>query len=93
MIMEADCTRCKETFVPHGVEPEDLIHCETEAGEECGGIGIIQGAWLAPGETPETRIYAIATRLKIADQEQHALQFPNCKSPHCRYHHPELPLR
>ena len=47
-MLEAECPRCGETFVPHSEDPEDLIHGETETGQECGGRGIVQGEWVAP---------------------------------------------
>lgn len=89
-MLEAECTRCKEVFVPHDVEPEDLIHAERYDGEDCGGIGIIQGAWLVPGEGPDNRIETISFRLRIAVMEQHALKKPDCDRPTCKHHHPEL---
>jgi hypothetical protein len=45
-MMEAECTKCKETFIPHSEDPDDLIHGVTEAGQECGGVGIVQGEWV-----------------------------------------------
>lgn len=45
MHTEAKCLRCGETFIPHSEAPEDLIHGETEAGEPCGGTGVITGTW------------------------------------------------
>lgn len=49
-MLEAECTRCGETFVPHGEEPEDLIHGERNDsdGEHCGGVGVITGEWVLP---------------------------------------------
>lgn len=45
-MMEAFCTECKETFIPHSEKPDDLIHGEREDGEFCGGLGQIVGAWV-----------------------------------------------
>jgi hypothetical protein len=84
-MIEAECTRCKDIFVPHGVQMEDLIHGETEAGE-CGGIGVIQGFWYAPGEgVLEDRLKA-----EVLAQEKHGQEFPNCADSDCEFHHPEL---
>lgn len=83
-MLEAECTRCREVFVPHGIEPEDIIHGETEAGEECGGIGIIQGEWGIPGETTWAHHRAITA------QEKHGKEYPDCEDPDCEFHHPEV---
>lgn len=47
-MLEASCQECGETFVPASEDPEDLIHGETEAGEECLGEGVITGEWILP---------------------------------------------
>ena len=38
-MLEAECTRCGEIFVPLGTDSEDLVHtyCESR-DEDCGGI-------------------------------------------------------
>lgn len=38
-MLEAYCEGCGETFVP--ADKDDLIHAMTEAGENCGGQGIL----------------------------------------------------
>lgn len=90
-MLEAECTRCKEIFVPHGVEPEDLIHGETFAGEACGGIGVVLGEWTPPGHTPQ---YYFSDRagesLVLTNQEAHGIAEPHCSTPSCEFHHPEL---
>lgn len=40
---EAECSRCGETFVPDG--PDDLVHIVRADGVECGGQGVMRGAW------------------------------------------------
>lgn len=89
-MMEAQCTRCKETFVPHSPDPEDLIHGETEAGTPCGGIGVIQGEWIAPG-TQEEYTERVGDMVNLTAQEKHGLEMPNCDSPNCPYHFPGIP--
>lgn len=42
-ILEAQCSRCGETFNP--ADEHDLIHLQTEAEEPCGGPGEIVGEW------------------------------------------------
>jgi hypothetical protein len=85
-MLEAECTRCKEIFVPHGTSPEDLIHCYTEDETECGGIGVIQGAWVFSHEPP----LDFAPLQLVLAQERHGKEFPNCSDPDCEFHHPEL---
>lgn len=86
-MLEADCTRCKELFVPHGVEPGDLIHGETEAGDDCGGIGVILGEWTPPtGQT----LYDFEKFKNLTRQELHGVENPNCSDPDCEFHHPEV---
>lgn len=84
-MLEAECTRCHQIFVPHGVEPEDLIHGETEEGMECGGIGIIQGEWLGPRDFARMPLKRYITKM-----EQHGKSMPNCSDPDCEFHHPEV---
>jgi len=90
-MLEALCTRCDEIFVPHSTEPDDLIHgerqyTEGEIGIPCGGIGIIQGAWLLPGGKPPTKeMYD-----SLAKMEEHGLAAPHCLDPDCEFHHPEV---
>lgn len=86
-MLEAECTRCSEIFVPHGVDPEDLIHCYTEETDsECGGIGIIQGQWIF-GDGAPNNWRAIRALTKM---EMHGKEYPNCEDPDCEFHHPEL---
>lgn len=89
-MLEAECTRCKEIFVPHGVEPDELIHGETEKGEPCGGIGIIQGQWFAPGESLENMLHTKMIKFWVAEMEDHGRTMPNCQDRKCEFHHPEL---
>lgn len=84
-MLEAECTRCGETFVPHGTDPEDLIHTFKENEDECGGIGIILGEWVPPEGN-----YTGLSESPITNQEWHGVQTPNCSGKHCIYHHPEL---
>lgn len=44
--VEALCLLCGETCNPHG--PDDLVHVQTEAGQECGGPLVPLGAWGTP---------------------------------------------
>lgn len=49
-MLEAQCSKCGEVFVPHSDSEEDLIHGEIQytegrIGEECGGQGTILGQW------------------------------------------------
>ena len=83
-MLEAKCTRCEEIFVPHGVEPEDLVHVETYAGEDCGGLGIIQGEWIRPGDM-SSHDY-----IHLQLLEAHAMEMPFCDDPDCEFHHPEV---
>lgn len=82
-ILEAHCSRCKELFIPASPDAEDMIHGETEAGQECGGIGIIAGQWLTPSN--ESRLLEALT-----PQELHGRKDPHCEDPNCEFHHPEL---
>jgi hypothetical protein len=82
-MIDANCTRCGEHFVPHGFSPEELIHGERFlTGKECGGIGIITG-WSALQEAPQD-----LTSLKKF--EEHGRLNPNCSDPDCEFHHPEV---
>lgn len=45
---EAECSRCGETFCP--VDEDDLEHLRRSDDVECGGQGILRGAWFANGE-------------------------------------------
>jgi hypothetical protein len=84
-MIEAECTRCKETFIPASTDPEDLIH------GECGGIGVIQGEWIAPG-TQEEYTHRVGDMVNLTAQEKHGLEEPNCLDSNCRHHHPELSI-
>ena len=42
--LEAECPKCGETFNP--LDEKDLEHIETEAGEPCGGNGVLMGGWV-----------------------------------------------
>src|SRR6478609_5738421 len=57
-LVEALCTECKETFIPHSEEPEDLIHGEQENGFPCGGQGVVVGTWTYH-EPPKTRTQVV----------------------------------
>lgn len=89
-MLEAECTRCKETFVPHQVSVEDLIHGETLDGRDCGGIGVILGEWLVPGEDSTNQLHAQMIRAGIEAMEQHGWENPMCMDPDCEFHHPEV---
>jgi hypothetical protein len=86
-MLEADCTRCKETFVPLGDDPDDLIHGERLDGKACGGIGIIQGEWVPPGKPPRILRWGMI----LTQQEEHGLQEPDCTEPDCPHHFPRQP--
>jgi hypothetical protein len=43
---EAICTKCDESFNP--VDEFDLIHVLSFDEEECGGEGVMVGAWGTP---------------------------------------------
>ncbi len=45
MILEAQCTKCGDTFSPHSDNPEDLEHYEDADGNICGGQGVLLGSW------------------------------------------------
>lgn len=95
-MLEAECTRCHQIFVPHGTDPEDLIHAFTEVGSglllddveevECGGIGVILGEWVPPTGSPER----LLENEDITKQEWHGIESPHCRGKHCVHHHPEL---
>ena len=84
MHMESKCTRCGEIFIPHSTKLEDLIHGETEMGKPCGGIGVIMGLWLTPGEERDTYFHSVVVF------ERHGKDNPHCDDPDCEFHHPEL---
>ena len=88
-MLEAECTRCKEIFVPHGTSPEDLIHGETYAGKDCGGIGVILGDWLIPDKTPSL-IENLSEAVLL--QEQHGQAAPFCQDLNCPHHFPKPDL-
>lgn len=81
-MLEANCTRCGETFIPHGTDPEDLIHCYRDGtDQECGGIGEITGRY---------GVDAPAMDRTLTPQEQHGRDMPDCAERFCEFHHPEL---
>lgn len=41
--IEAECLRCRLTFIPH--DRYDTIHAIDDNGDECGGIGVITGTY------------------------------------------------
>lgn len=90
MLIEAKCTRCGDTFVPHTIELAELIHGErVDTGKECGGIGIVQGQWLTVQELAD---YPNLSKLRIKEMaqfERHGRDFPHCADPHCVWHYPE----
>lgn len=88
-MIEADCTRCKGVFVPHGTNLEDLIHGETEAGDECGGIGIIAGEWISPMAKEMVPTFDKYLRREMLQFETHGKAEPDCADPHCVFHHPD----
>lgn len=81
--LEAKCTRCWETFVPHSTAAEDQVHGVTEDGVECGGLGVITRVFL-PGNTAYPKLG------HLKKLEDHAQQMPNCSDPDCEFHHPEV---
>jgi hypothetical protein len=50
-MIEATCTVCGEVFNP--ADEDDLEHGITDMGEECGGLGVIDGEWLLLGFDPD----------------------------------------
>lgn len=88
-MIEAECTRCSEVFVPHGVAPEDLIHGENSKGNECGGIGVIQGFWYPEGSDMTDDEFTVISK-GIEMMEKHGQDMPNCDDPDCEFHHPEV---
>lgn len=86
-IYEAECTRCHETFTPHGIKPEDLIHGEDRRGQDCGGIGFLMGEWLRPGEAASITKEELAS---VQAMEKHGWDHPMCMDPDCEFHHPEV---
>lgn len=89
-MLEADCTRCHQIFVPHGIEDEDLIHGETYEGRECGGIGVIQGEWVAPDGVAPKLTESFKGMVNLMPREAHGLAMPMCDDPDCEFHHPEV---
>lgn len=83
-MLEAECTRCKQIFVPHTTEDEDLIHGTRYDDSYCGGIGVIQGQWIR--SIDDTR--QLSDRLLPI--EKHGLDMPHCSDPDCEFHHPEV---
>lgn len=88
-MLEALCTRCDEIFIPHDVLFKDLIHGETEAGKECGGIGIIQGEWISPLAKELAPQLDKSLRREQLQFETHGRKEPHCDDPYCVFHHPE----
>jgi hypothetical protein len=86
-MIEAKCTRCGETFIPESTDMEDMIHGQTEQGNPCGGIGVVQGAWNVPGIVPSEEL-----NQPLTEQEQHGLEEPNCSKPLCIYHYPQVKM-
>lgn len=91
-MMEANCTRCHETFIPGGTDPEDLIHGPKNdgAGPNCGGIGIITGEWVIPTHKLETYQHTWGRMVNLSPQEVHGLEHPDCDDPDCEFHFPIL---
>lgn len=84
--VESKCTRCGETFLPNGPDPEDMVHTESfETGEDCGGLGVVQGVWRL---TTEEGVDVDFNHL--LELEKHAVKMPNCTDPDCEFHHPEV---
>lgn len=87
-MIEAKCTRCNETFIPHSTKDEDQVHGQREDESPCGGLGVIMGEWVGPNERPRMpgdRFWDSLTLL-----EKHALEMSNCEDPDCEFHHPEV---
>lgn len=85
--IEAVCTRCKEVFIPHGLDPEEILHGETEAGTPCGGIGDVMGEHLIPGEAPRV---TVKHEQYLDAAATHGWEKPDCDDPDCEFHHPEV---
>jgi hypothetical protein len=51
-MLEAECGRCGETFVP--TDEDDTIHGVREDGEACGGQGEITGEWVLNSGSPSS---------------------------------------
>lgn len=91
MPIEARCTRCHGTFVPAGTSPEDVIHGEEESGTPCGGIGVIEGEWIAPG-TQAQYTETFGRMVNLSPQEKHGLEHPDCSDSDCEFHYPNPPV-
>lgn len=89
-MLEAECTRCGETFIPHSVDPEDIIHGETAEGEPCGGIGVIQGRWVSLDEAGKSLAKKWENFQRLMPFEKHGQEEPDCNDPTCEYHHPRI---
>lgn len=89
-MIEALCTRCNEIFVPHGIDDEDLIHGETYMGVSCGGIGVIQGEWVASDNDARRMTEEFGELKNLLPIEKHGLEMPHCDDPDCEFHHPEV---
>lgn len=87
-LIEAKCTRCTEIFIPHQLTPVDLIHGETNSGQDCGGIGVVQGQWVLDASLPPIDRTLGETR-GILEQEMHGMLHPLCDDPDCEFHYPE----
>lgn len=62
-LYEARCSYCGESFNPHSLEPEDLIHwVRFSDEEECGGVGYLAVSYYRSGETPPLPWATAATR-------------------------------
>lgn len=83
---EAECTRCRETFVPHSRALSDLIHGETELGKPCGGIGVMLDDYWSDLMEQSMRLRREADA--ILNFQIHGRQHPNCADPICVWHHP-----
>jgi hypothetical protein len=88
-MIEARCTRCGEIFIPHSIDPPDMIHGQTEAETECGGIGVVEGEWVSPRQiAPESPIAVRLSRF-LKQMEVHGKAVPGCTDEHCVWHHPK----
>jgi hypothetical protein len=83
-MLEAECTRCGETFIPASTQGDDLIHGPRYDEVVCGGIGIITGKWII-GDKEALEL----TDEKLTAMEQHGVDNPDCADPYCKFHHPE----
>lgn len=89
-LIEAECTRCHETFIPAEITPWDLIHGMRVDGGDCGGIGVLKGQWLTRAEIAVQPHISRNIVKWVEAVEKHGWEHPMCNDPDCEFHHPEV---